>query len=82
MQLAELPVDPPLGAALLAGAESGCAVEVATVAALLSVRSVWVGRGDQKGLDEARGRCCCLPCSISLDPCRHCLIVQHVWHGQ
>ena len=55
--MAELPLPPSLGAALLAGAETGCAREVAAVAALLSVRSVWVNRrGEEALLDEEKAR--------------------------
>ena len=57
LQLAEMPVEPLLGAALLAASRSGCAEEVATVVGMLSVRSVWISRGDQRGLDEAKARC-------------------------
>ena len=57
VQMAELPLPPSLGAALLAGAETGCAREVAAVAALLSVRSVWVNRrGEEALLDEEKAR--------------------------
>ena len=56
-QLAELPLEPQLGAAMLAGVRRGCAEEVATVVSLLSVRSLWMKLGSQKGLDEARSRC-------------------------
>lgn len=55
-QLAELPVEPMMGAALLAGSRTGCAEEVATALALLSVRSVWVRRGEQQAFEEARSR--------------------------
>ena len=55
--MAELPLPPSLGAALLASAETGCAREVAAVAALLSVRSVWVNRrGEEALLDEEKAR--------------------------
>lgn len=56
-QMAELPVEPRLAAALLAGGRMGCAEEVATVVAMLGVQSVWAGaRNDRKALDEAKLR--------------------------
>ena len=61
VQLAELPLPPSLGAALLAAAETGCAREVAAVAALLSVRSVWITqRGQEALLDEEKAKCASL----------------------
>ncbi|BDA45458.1 probable ATP-dependent RNA helicase DHX35 [Coccomyxa sp. Obi] len=54
-QLAELPVDPRLGAALLASGRLGCSEEAATVVAMLSVHSVWAGaRGERKALEAAK----------------------------
>jgi ATP-dependent RNA helicase DDX35 len=47
--LADLPLPPHLGAALLAGAARGCGLEVATVAAALSVHSVWAPRPRREG---------------------------------
>jgi len=55
MQMAELPLDPPRARALLACAQSSCAVEGATVIAMLSVQSVWA-HGETGAIDEAKGR--------------------------
>eukprot|EP00892_Ulva_mutabilis_P001346 jgi/Ulvmu1/11211/UM072_0048.1 len=41
LKLAELQLDPRLGAALLAAAAQGCSEEVCTIAAIMSVRSIW-----------------------------------------
>lgn len=55
--LAELPVDPRLGKALLASGELGCAEEVLTIVALLSVQSVWLSpHGQRKALDAAKSK--------------------------
>jgi len=43
--LAELPVPPALGRALLCSAELGCSTEMLTVAASLQVHSLWVAGG-------------------------------------
>lgn len=68
-QLAELPVDPRLGAALLASGRLGCSEEVATVVAMLGVHSVWAGaRGERKALEAAKAKCdlSSLSCSYTL----------------
>jgi ATP-dependent RNA helicase DDX35 len=54
-RLAEVPLDPPLARALLASADLGCAVEGVTIAAMLSVVSVWAP-GERRAVDEARMR--------------------------
>ena len=55
--LAELPLDPRLGKALLASGELGCAEEVLTIVALLSVQSVWLSsHGQRKALDAAKSK--------------------------
>lgn len=41
--LAALPLEPPLAKCLLAAGQMGCAEEVLTVVAMLSVPSVWAG---------------------------------------
>ena len=41
MQLAELPVEPQMGKALLVAAAMGCAEDVATIAACTSVENLW-----------------------------------------
>lgn len=55
VRMAELPVEPNLARALVAGAEAGCGEEIATVVAMLSVQSVWA-HGDSKILDAAKSR--------------------------
>lgn len=56
-QVAELPLEPMLSKMLLASEELGCSQEALTIAATLSVQSIWVSsRGRQKELDEARDR--------------------------
>jgi ATP-dependent RNA helicase DDX35 len=56
VRMAELPLEPPLAKALLAGAEAGCAEEVATIVAMLSVQSVWAPHGDRRVVDAAKAR--------------------------
>ena len=57
-RLAELPLDPRLGAALLAAAGLGCAAEVATIVAMLSVQVVWAGaHGERRALEAAKAKC-------------------------
>lgn len=41
LKLAELQLDPRLGTALLAAAKLGCSEELCTIAAIMSVRSIW-----------------------------------------
>eukprot|EP00250_Pteridium_aquilinum_P006244 c16203_g1_i1 orf=121-2199(+) len=56
-QTAEIPLHPMLGRTLIASCALGCALEMVTIAAALSVQSIWVpSRGRQKELDEARFR--------------------------
>ena len=56
-RLAELPLEPQLGKALLASDALGCVSEMLTVAAYLQVAHVWQSsRGRQRALDEARDR--------------------------
>lgn len=55
-QMAELPLDPRLGRALLASPELGCSEEVATVAAMLSVNNIWYAGGGLKALDAAKSK--------------------------
>ncbi len=64
--LAELPVDPRLGRALLASGELGCAEEVLTIVALLSVQSVWLSpKGQRKALDAAKSKSVTTPHPLS-----------------
>lgn len=56
-QTAEIPLHPMLGRTLIASCALGCALEMVTIAAALSVQSIWVSsRGRQKELDEAKFR--------------------------
>lgn len=56
-QVAEIPLDPMLSKAILASDELGCSEEILTVAAVLSVQSIWISaRGAQRQLDEAKLR--------------------------
>ena len=58
LQISELPLDPRLGAALLAAGRLGCAGDVATVAAMLCVQGVWfTGGGDRRALEAAKAKC-------------------------
>ena len=55
--LAELPLDPRLGKALLASGDLGCSDEVLTIVALLSVQSIWLSpHGQRRALDAAKGK--------------------------
>ncbi|KFK28520.1 hypothetical protein AALP_AA7G007300 [Arabis alpina] len=56
-QVAELPLDPMISKMILASSELGCSEEIITIAAVLSIQSVWViARGVQKEQDEAKLR--------------------------
>ncbi|KAG8385480.1 hypothetical protein BUALT_Bualt03G0049700 [Buddleja alternifolia] len=56
-QVAEIPLDPMVSKMILASNDYGCSEEVITIAAVLSIQSIWFsGRGAQKELDEARLR--------------------------
>ncbi|MCO5576357.1 hypothetical protein L7F22_030166 [Adiantum nelumboides] len=56
-QTAEIPLHPMLGKTLIASCTLGCALEMVTIAAALSVQSIWVpSRGRQKELDEVKFR--------------------------
>lgn len=56
LRLAELPLEPQLARALLASGELGCSEEVATIAALMSVRTVWAGAPHSQAFVRARSR--------------------------
>jgi ATP-dependent RNA helicase DDX35 len=56
VRMAELPLEPSLAKALLAGADAGCAEEVATIVAMLNVQSVWAPHGDRRIVDAAKAR--------------------------
>ncbi|KAI3456192.1 hypothetical protein Pfo_012855 [Paulownia fortunei] len=56
-QVAEIPLDPMISKMILASNDYGCSVEVITIAAVLSIQSIWFSvRGAQKELDEAKLR--------------------------
>ncbi|XP_074326234.1 putative pre-mRNA-splicing factor ATP-dependent RNA helicase DEAH9 [Apium graveolens] len=56
-QIAEIPLEPMISIMILASDELGCSEEILTIAAVLSIQSVWVlSRGSQKELDEAKMR--------------------------
>ncbi|KAL6546541.1 ATP-dependent RNA helicase [Orobanche minor] len=56
-QVAEIPLDPMISKMILASNNYGCSEEVITIAAVLSIQSIWFSvRGAQKELDEAKLR--------------------------
>ncbi|KAK4341510.1 hypothetical protein RND71_040011 [Anisodus tanguticus] len=56
-QVAEIPLDPLISKMILASCELGCSEEIITIAAVLSIQSIWIPvRGVQKQLDEAKLR--------------------------
>ncbi|KAI3407237.1 RNA helicase [Psidium guajava] len=56
-QIAEIPLDPMISKMILSSNQLGCSEEVLTIAAVLSIQSIWVSsRGIQKELDEAKLR--------------------------
>lgn len=56
--MAELSLAPQMARAVLASLKFGATEEVLTVAAMLSVQSVWRGsRAARKAFDEARAKC-------------------------
>ena len=55
VKMSELPLDPRMAAALLRAARTGCSEEVAAIAALASVRSVWAG-ARSRAAREARAK--------------------------
>ncbi|GFQ08722.1 probable ATP-dependent RNA helicase dhx35, partial [Phtheirospermum japonicum] len=56
-QVAEIPLDPMLSKMILASNDYGCSEEIITIAAVLSVQSIWFSvRGAQKESDEAKLR--------------------------
>lgn len=52
--MAELPLAPQLAAAVLKSGDLGCSSEVATIAAVLSVHSIWYGSSRSASLRDAR----------------------------
>ncbi|XP_020207289.1 probable pre-mRNA-splicing factor ATP-dependent RNA helicase DEAH9 [Cajanus cajan] len=56
-QVAEIPLDPMVSKMIIASSQLGCSEEIITVAAVLSVQTIWIsGRGIQKESDEAKLR--------------------------
>lgn len=56
-QVAEIPLDPMISKMIIASSQLGCSEEIITIAAALSVQSIWIsGRGIQKESDEAKLR--------------------------
>ncbi|GFQ05352.1 probable ATP-dependent RNA helicase dhx35 [Phtheirospermum japonicum] len=56
-QVAEIPLEPMLSKMILASNDYGCSEEIITIAAVLSVQSIWFSvRGAQKESDEAKLR--------------------------
>ncbi|KAH9309374.1 hypothetical protein KI387_037285, partial [Taxus chinensis] len=56
-QVAEIPLEPLVSKMLLSSSLMGCSEEILTIAAVLSVQSIWVSsKGIQKALDEAKDR--------------------------
>ncbi|EPS65444.1 hypothetical protein M569_09332, partial [Genlisea aurea] len=56
-QVAEIPLDPMISKIILASSDYGCSDEVITIAAVLSIQSIWFsGKGAQKEMDEAKLR--------------------------
>ncbi|XP_022715794.1 probable pre-mRNA-splicing factor ATP-dependent RNA helicase DEAH9 isoform X3 [Durio zibethinus] len=56
-QVAEIPLEPMISKMILASNELGCSEEIITIAAVLSIQSIWFsGWGAQKELDEAKLR--------------------------
>ncbi|XP_023542289.1 probable pre-mRNA-splicing factor ATP-dependent RNA helicase DEAH9 isoform X3 [Cucurbita pepo subsp. pepo] len=54
-QVAEIPLEPMISKMILASGDLGCSEEIITIAAVLSIQSIWASsRGAQKELDEAR----------------------------
>ncbi|PON77899.1 RNA helicase, ATP-dependent DEAH box [Parasponia andersonii] len=56
-QVAEIPLDPMIAKMILSSSQLGCSEEIITIAAILSIQSIWVSsRGAQKDLDEVKLR--------------------------
>lgn len=65
--MTQLALDPRLAAALLAADGNGCTDELLTVAAMLSVQSIWVGgRQNRKATDAAKLLCVTSPPFIQI----------------
>ncbi|GAB4827043.1 ATPdependent RNA helicase [Ancistrocladus abbreviatus] len=56
-QVAELPLDPMLSKMIIASAQLECSEEILTIAAVLSIQSIWFSvRGAKKEMDEVKLR--------------------------
>ncbi|KAJ8761085.1 hypothetical protein K2173_000764 [Erythroxylum novogranatense] len=56
-QVAEIPLEPMISKMILSSNQLGCSEEIITIAAILSLQSIWVSsRGAYKELDEAKMR--------------------------
>ncbi|XP_073037377.1 probable pre-mRNA-splicing factor ATP-dependent RNA helicase DEAH9 isoform X1 [Primulina eburnea] len=56
-QVAEIPLDPMISKMILASNDFGCSEEAITIAAVLSIQSIWFSsKGVQKEMDEAKLR--------------------------
>ncbi|XP_062095853.1 probable pre-mRNA-splicing factor ATP-dependent RNA helicase DEAH9 [Humulus lupulus] len=56
-QVAEIPLDPMIAKMILSSSQLGCSEEILTIAAVLSIQSIWVSsRGVQKEMDEVKLR--------------------------
>ncbi|XP_078431410.1 RNA helicase family protein [Wolffia australiana] len=56
-QVAEFPLDPMISKMILSANNNGCSEEAITIAAVLSIQSIWVSiRGSQRELDDAKLR--------------------------
>ena len=74
MRMTRLPLDPKLAAALLAAEAGGCTEELLTIAAMLSVQSIWAGGRDRrKAADAAKLLCACggVEAPAAVTACRH-----------
>ncbi|XP_048549300.1 probable pre-mRNA-splicing factor ATP-dependent RNA helicase DEAH9 isoform X1 [Triticum urartu] len=69
-QVAEMPLDPMISKMILSANDFGCSDEILTIAAFLSVQSVWVSmRGVKKEFDEVKLRFAAAEvCRITLLP--------------
>ena len=66
--MAALPLPPAMARAVVAGGAAGCGAEMITLAALLSVASLWVGSTDRRrALQDAKLKCA--PGSTLTTPC-------------
>ncbi|KAL7591840.1 hypothetical protein Lser_V15G32335 [Lactuca serriola] len=55
-QVAELPLDPMVSKMIIASDKLECSEEIITIAAILSVQSIWISVKGQRELDEAKLR--------------------------